>query len=342
MNPALLAIDPAVAAATVQVDTASLSVVELADLQPLLAEVDRAGIDRQSLFLGLTLLSDDFNASGCMVSHLDAITIVRRALRLLADPDQLLGLQLGRESRLTDCGVLGLGMLAAPTLDHAVTLALRYARSAGYLVDLQLQRSMGRITWIAEHLPDSRGLSPFLVDMTFASIVQMCRRIADANFAPITVELTRARPADARAYEDFFRCPVHFGFPRNGLVADRGWFDLPLPMANTMSYRLSCDLLEGGGHRNRPFRHRRPQAGIHALDWWHTPRCAGRPWASGCRGRPPRAPARSSWRGGEHPTRYRSPLARHPSKLATSAIKLAAKAVHGGAGDRTGFERACA
>lgn len=246
MNSALLAIDHAVAAATVQVDAASLSVVELAFLRPLLARVDRAGIDQESLFMGLTLLPDDFNASGCMVSHLEAITVVRRALRLLADPDQLLGLPMGQESRLTDCGVLGLGMLAAPTLHHAVTLALRYARTAGYLVDLQLQRSMGRITWIAEHLSDSRDLSPFLVDMTFASIVQVCRRIADANFAPIAVELTRARPADAQAYEDFFRCPVQFGFPRNCLVADRGWFDLPLPMANTMSYRLSCDLLEGG------------------------------------------------------------------------------------------------
>jgi AraC-like DNA-binding protein len=246
MNSALLAIDHAATAATVQVDAASLSVVALVYLRPLLTEVDRTGADRQALFLGLTLLPEDFNASGFLVSHLEATMVGRRALRLLGDPDQLLGLPMGQLSRPTDCGVLGLGMLAAPTLDHAVALALRYARCAGYLVDLHLQRSLRRTTWIAEPLPDSRDLSPFLVDMTFASIVQMCRKVADANFAPIAVELTRARPADPRPYEDYFRCPVHFGFPRNCLVADRGWFDLALPMANTMSYRLSCDLLEGG------------------------------------------------------------------------------------------------
>ena len=42
---------------------------------------------------------------------------------------------------------------------------------------------MRRTTWIAEPLANSRDLSPFLVDMTFASIVQMCRKVADANFA---------------------------------------------------------------------------------------------------------------------------------------------------------------
>ncbi len=168
--------------------------------------------------------------------------MVRRALRLLNAQD--LGLTLGMNTRVTERGAIALGLLAADTLGDAIALTLRFPGSAGYLMAVHAERGKGLHTVIAEPLFGNDDIQPFLVDIMFAGSVRMRRQVTEAHYAPTAVELVRARPANATAYERHFGCPVHFGCSRNGLVTDLAWLDYPLPMANAMAYRLSLQLVE--------------------------------------------------------------------------------------------------
>jgi len=219
------------------------SPVALVYLRPLLAQIVGKGIPPGALFHGLPLLASDFDVPGFRVTHAEAITVIRRALGLLIEPG--LGVSLGQRSRLTDQGALALGLLAACTLREAIELALRFPRSAGYLLALHEQHDPMRHTLHAEAMAGDQDLEPFLVDLTFASMVRQFRMVTEADYAPVEVQLVRPRPADAGAYEAHFRCPVRFGRAHNLLASDVSWLDRPLPMASAMSFRLASQLLDG-------------------------------------------------------------------------------------------------
>lgn len=219
------------------------SPVALVYLRPLLAQIVGNGMAPGALFHGLPLLASDFDVPGFRVTHAEAITVIRRALGLLVEPG--LGLSLGQRSRLTDQGALALGLLAAATLREAIELALRFPRSAGYLLALNVQPGPMQHTLHAEAMASDEDLAPFLVDLTFASMVRQFRQITGADYAPAEVQLVRPRPANAAAYEAHFGCPVRFGCARNLLASDASWLDRPLPMASAMSSRLASQLLDG-------------------------------------------------------------------------------------------------
>ena len=211
-------------------------------LRPIVEETSRVGFDAQALFHGLAFSASDLDVPGFMVSHAEAVELIRRALRIL--DNSRLGLELGMRSKITDRGALALGILAARTLGDAIALALQFPRSAGYLLMISEERSNERHTLTVDPLHDEHDLMPFLVDLTFAGMVHVRRQVASEDYSPTMVEFVRKRPANASAYERYFRGAVLFGCLRNRLVSELAWLDFALPMANAMSYRLSVQLLE--------------------------------------------------------------------------------------------------
>jgi AraC-like DNA-binding protein len=212
-------------------------------VRSILQEARLVGIDSQALCRGLGFSPDDLDAPGFMVSHFEAIVVVRRAVSAIANP--LLGLELGMRSNFANRGALALGLLASATLGDAVRLMLRYPASAGLLVALNEETTDNQHALLATSLFESQDIEPFLVDKLFAGLVRMCRQGTAADYSPIAVELVRHRPADVRPYEAFFRCAVRFGSPHNRLVSDVRWMAQALPTANAMSVRYAEELLAG-------------------------------------------------------------------------------------------------
>jgi AraC-like DNA-binding protein len=224
-------------------------------LIPLLAAAGRAGIAGDALFHGLGLVADDLDVPGFTVSPNEANTVVRRALQLLASPD--LGLSLGMHTRITERGALALGLMAAATLGDAIDLTLQFPGSAGDLMAVHAERGRQLALLVAEPMFGNEDIAPFLVDIMFAGAVRMRRQVTQvsqltrtrhgtpdqAPYTPAYVELVRARPSHAAAYESYFACPVRFGRKRNVLATALPGLAQPLPMANKMAYRLSLHLL---------------------------------------------------------------------------------------------------
>lgn len=211
-------------------------------LIPLLAAAERAGIAADALLFGFGLTASDLSVPGFTVSPDEANTVVRRALRLLQMPD--LGLTLGMNIRITEYGAMALGLMAAATLGDAIALTVQHPGCAGYLLPVHIDRANRLDLFVIEPVFGNDDIAPFLVDIMFAGAVQMRRQVAESQYAPASLDLMRPRPANSAVYEQFFACPIRFGREQNVLASDQTWLTSPLPMANTMAYRLSLQLLE--------------------------------------------------------------------------------------------------
>jgi AraC-like DNA-binding protein len=211
-------------------------------LASIVAEAVHRGFSVRPLFRGLEVEASDFEVPGTMISHREAITVVRRALPLLAISDR--GLELGRRTRITERGALALGLLAAPTLGDAVRLSLRYPQSAGYLLQVRGDVVGDAHLLTAGSFLGEQDVHDFLVDLTFSATIVLRRQVTALRSSPSAVELMREAPTHARAYETFFGCPVRFGRVRNLLVTPTSVLAVSLPWANPMAYRLSLRLLD--------------------------------------------------------------------------------------------------
>jgi AraC-like DNA-binding protein len=211
-------------------------------LAPIIAEAAHHHVDLHALFRGLDIEASDLDVPGTMISHGDAIKVVRRALQ--RRPIAELGIALGQRATVTERGALALGLLAAATLSDAIGLALRFPRSAGYLLKVQGASSDGLHQFIVEPFPGDYDLQRFLVDLTFSASVHLRRQVTMAEYSPTVVELVSERPANAADHEAFYGCPVRFGCLKNILSVQASWDTFPLPWANVMASRLSLQLLE--------------------------------------------------------------------------------------------------
>lgn len=211
-------------------------------LRPLLAEARRRGIELGELFRGLPFSATDLDQPAFTISHLEAVTVVRRAVQLFPNP--ALGLELGKRSRITDRGVLALALLSSPDLAAAMALPVRFPASAGFLLGVRELRERKQHVLVAESLFESHDVAAFLVDKLFAGLIRQWRQISETECSPKRVELMRAPPVNATAYEAYYRCPVKFNGLSNRLCIDEAWLRTPLPTASAMSYQLACTLLE--------------------------------------------------------------------------------------------------
>jgi AraC-like DNA-binding protein len=218
-----------------------MSMVAPVFLGPLIAEATRHGFSPKAWFRGLEIDALDIEAPGTVISHRDAITVLRRALRSLPIAER--GLELGQRAKITERGILGLGQLASATLGDALRLGARYPQSAGYLMRVREDISADGHHLVVEAYDDDRDVQRFLVDITFSAIVALRRQLTLNHYAPREVQFIHPTPANALAYTQVFGCAVQFGCLQNAVVTSAASLDNCLPWANTMACRLSANLL---------------------------------------------------------------------------------------------------
>jgi len=218
-------------------------------LLPMLAALQRTGQALDALCRGLGYEADDLLSPGFTLSRAEAVRFIRRALPALqsAESDGELGLTLGCHHLLLDRGALALGLMASPTLGDALALNLRFAASAGFLVDWCSVASPEGQALHAEAQLGNDDLAPLLIDDALTGLLTLCRQLAGVDTAPRLMELVRPPPASAEAlarWRDHARCTLVFGAAHNRVVFDATTLARPLPMAHPTSLLLATRLLD--------------------------------------------------------------------------------------------------
>lgn len=191
-----------------------------------LLHVASLGRDPAMLCRGLGFEPDDLKKPDYRLSFRQSHLLVRRALQTLGDTG--LGLAVGSKQTAVSWGLVGMGMLASPTLGHALELALRYQRHTGALLDYELEigaRHSGTIATPRFYEPQ---VSVFYVEEAFSSAVGIVRHLSGSDFTPYRVELEYPRPPHWQRYAAIFNCPVEFAAGRNCLSFDTAWLEQPL------------------------------------------------------------------------------------------------------------------
>ncbi|MGW8995367.1 AraC family transcriptional regulator [Streptomyces zhihengii] len=189
------------------------------------------------------------SAVGGRISYRQGSSVIREALGSLGDP--ALGLAVGRRQRVTAWGLVGFGLLASPTLGHALDLGVRHHGVAGSMLDYRMEPVPGGAAVLARARYTDSGLRAFLLEEAFGSIVALVRDSLDGDFAPRAVAVRHARPSYGGAYEEWFRCPVRFGADDDRIEFGDDWLHRPVPSADAYALAQVVQLLDAARTRGR-------------------------------------------------------------------------------------------
>jgi AraC-like DNA-binding protein len=188
----------------------------------------RWGVDREDLLRAAKIDEAQLRDPDARIP-LSAIVRLWHAA-VLRIPDPTLGLRLGCDACAREFGLVGYTMAFSGTLQAALTRLARYDRIVSESLVVHLDAG-AEGTWVrVDAEPALQAFRP-AADARLAALLSVCREIAAAPLAPLTVHLPYRRPADVKEYEKFFRAPLEFGAPATALLL--GPDDLARPVSSS-------------------------------------------------------------------------------------------------------------
>jgi len=217
---------------------------DIADAEPVIvrrivSEFVRRGMAPESLLRGLGFSCDDLESVELRISYAQVRTVIRRALPLLGDPQ--LGLHLGASVNLVSWGFCFLGLMASAKSRAVLEFAVDFLPSTGRFLRLHGLENALEFSVVADARFDDSDVYAFLVDATFASLMQVCRKVVDPSFGPLTVDFMAPQPNALATYEDVFRCPLRFARPSNRM--NFSLRSLPVATADSLVAKRSHDFM---------------------------------------------------------------------------------------------------
>ncbi|NIP27588.1 MAG: AraC family transcriptional regulator, partial [Phycisphaerae bacterium] len=146
--------------------------------------------------------------------------------------DQAFGLTLAKFISPTTLHALGFSLLASETLLAALQRLQRYYRIVNDAVVINVEKDK---TEYRVKLVFVNPVSPpeaCLVDALVVLLVDISRRLLDAEFAPLSIDLERAKYDSEKPFFDYFRTAINYGAEQNMLVFDKNAIIKPLPTGN--------------------------------------------------------------------------------------------------------------
>jgi AraC-like DNA-binding protein len=180
-----------------------------------LERMTRWGVDRADLLRAAKIDEAQLHDPDARIP-LSAIVRLWHAATLRV-PDPAFGLRLGSDVRAREFGLVGYTMAFSGTLGTALARLTRFDRIVSESLVVHLDTG-AEGTWVRiDAEPALHAFRP-AADARLAALLSVCREIAAASIAPLTVHLPYRRPADVREYEKFFRAPFEFGAPATALL----------------------------------------------------------------------------------------------------------------------------
>jgi AraC-like DNA-binding protein len=156
-------------------------------------------------------------------------SVARRAWTLAAEAtgDEALGIRVA-EARTPAAGdVLEYAFRASPTLGDALGQVVRYARVMHDRSALRLEPGIQGVR-LAGTVTPGHLVSRHQTEFFFATWLRLARDAGVPGLAPLDASFSHPPPARLDEHQAFFRCPVRFDQPVDGLLMSRA--DLGRPM----------------------------------------------------------------------------------------------------------------
>ena len=126
-------------------------------------------------------------------------------------------IRVGASMRCDDYGAFGLAFKSATNLLGSFQRVERFGKVvtsiANYTVLLQDRSAL----MMVRKAPETRLGLTMTNELAVAAGTALCREVRHRAFAPAAIHFTHPAPPDISAYEEHFRCPIHFNAERDGL-----------------------------------------------------------------------------------------------------------------------------
>jgi AraC-like DNA-binding protein len=195
----------------------------------LLDFVVHRGADRAALMSASGLDATALEHEDARVSFSQYVALYDAGEALCGDP--ALALHFGEAMAPMDLLVVCHVGSACATMGGALAAINRYGRLS---VDVdtvdggdpfQVEKSAAG-TWLVDATVYPGNVSQ-LTETSFTRLIAGTRQLTDREFVR-AVHFVRAAPAHRKEYEQVFRAPVAFGQPRNAMLLDPDWLELPI------------------------------------------------------------------------------------------------------------------
>jgi len=188
--------------------------LQKAKLQHYLSSMSRRGFPPHFVLARSGLTQEVLREDRLTIDLAQTQIIIRNMLELTSN--EALGLELGLEITPSEMGIVGQGMIAAPTFRHAIRLWDSYAsRLFGSLIDIDIsdEQELWRMHITAKLPP---GLCyQFCLEEYLAITANLGRQLIGKPPVYGSLDIAYPAPQHAGKYQQLFKCAVNFDAPGN-------------------------------------------------------------------------------------------------------------------------------
>ncbi|WP_428265520.1 AraC family transcriptional regulator [Haliangium sp.] len=179
----------------------------------LLQYAQRRGLDGAPLLALTGCSAEELQTPGRRIPATALFDLYTQVMRALDDP--AVPLRVAELTSMEDLHVMGFAVLTARDGREGIHRAVRYGRlitDSGHWEAVEHERGIV----IRYHRPFELSLGVRAANETaVADFITGVRQVNGPQVAPLRVSLRHRAPADTRAHEQFFRCPIEWGAPTN-------------------------------------------------------------------------------------------------------------------------------
>lgn len=172
------------------------------------------------------------------ISPIQYQQIVENAYHLSQDP--LIGIKHGQRLNISSHGFVGFAAMAADTLDQALSLAIRYARTRTLLADLRFHKEDDSAVIQINRLAAMPNTFPFVVENIVSSFLAVARFLVNSDEPlPAVVKFAHSAQTAPLEYERLLGAPVLFNQPYNQVCLPEFLLESSVSTANAASRGLA-------------------------------------------------------------------------------------------------------
>ncbi|HMB73627.1 MAG TPA: AraC family transcriptional regulator [Gammaproteobacteria bacterium] len=146
--------------------------------------------------------------------------------------DPAVGIAIGQHMRPSALHSLGLSWISSPTVLEGLRRVQRYARVTNTLLRVDVTEHSDQAKFELGQYDSQLVLIPEYVDAAFSVVIEMCRTMTDAHFAPASVAFKHPDNGRIDRHIEFFKCPVHYSAGENSMYFDLPEIAQPAPAGN--------------------------------------------------------------------------------------------------------------
>lgn len=188
------------------------------------------GVQAAALYQAVGMDPAVLNDPDSRIPFAQIVALYEQAATLTGD--DALGMHVGEHADPTAFDVLGYSVINSPTFGDALERVVRYNSiwTNGSCFSVETVNGQARIVYL--YLDDSIRERRQDVEMTFAALVVLGRRVTNVDWSPSEIRFQHERPRETAEHGRIFQCPIVFAATTNEVVFDSVYLHLPIVKAD--------------------------------------------------------------------------------------------------------------